>query len=313
MRKYIAIFALLLTAGCLEAQAETIPIRILPLGDSITHGYWSNIGTNAYNSYRKELKALLEAAGYDTDFVGSLTDGDFADPQHEGHDGWHADKSGTNDILGQVTAWMAATDADVILLHIGTNDILADGANASEVSDILDQIFIVNSNATVVLALIINADPNAFTWSSDVTTYNSNLNAMAQARIIGGDDIIVVDMENGAGIDYVSSDMIGFHPSQAGYDKMATNWYPSAVIAINRQLALQAPSPHIDSITVTNDSVLLDLGNLTPGRLLHVEQTETLIPAAWTNTGTLVPLDSTTSWTNQATPESSTFYRLVLP
>lgn len=305
--------ALLLSACILGAQADEAPIRILPLGDSITHGFWSNIGTNFYNSYRKELKALLESGGYPTDFVGSLTDGDFSDPQHEGHDGWHADEAGTNDILGQVTGWMTATGADVILLHIGTNDILDEGAHAAEVSDILDEIFDANSNATVVLALIINAEP-AREISADISTYNSNLNSMAQARIANGDDIIIVDMENGAGLDYTSADMEDpLHPSQTGYDKMAAHWYPSVVMAINRQRALQAPPPHIDSITVTNSSILLELSNLTPGLSMHVEQTDTLTPSAWTNAGHLVPLDSTTNWTDQTGPGNSVFYRLVIP
>jgi lysophospholipase L1-like esterase len=305
MRKDIAMIVLLATA-CISGAA---PIRILPLGDSITHGFYG--GATIYNSYRKELKALLEAGGYDTDFVGSLTDGDFADPQHEGHDGWHADEAGTNDILGQVTGWMAATAADVILLHIGTNDILDNGANAAEVSDIIDGILGINSNATVVLALIIKARPES-ELNADVSTYNSNLNIMAQARITDGDDIIVVDMENGAGLDYSSADMVDpFHPSQTGYDKMATNWYPSVVMAISHQLALQAP--HIDSITVTNNSILLELSNLTTGLSLQVEQADTLTPPAWTNTGNLVPIDNATNWTDQAGPGNSAFYRLVIP
>lgn len=313
MRKNITIAALLLAVCPLLAHAEEPPIRILPLGDSITHGFWSNIGTNAYNSYRKKLKALLEAGGYPADFVGSLTDGDFSDPQHEGHDGWHADETGTNDILGQVTGWMAATDADVILLHIGTNDILDDGANAAEVSDILDQIFIANSNATVVLALIINARTD-YSRRSDISTYNSNLNIMAQARIASGDDLIIVDMENGAGLDYSSPDMADkYHPSQIGYDKMATHWYPSVAMAVSHQRALQAQPPHIDSITLTNHSILLKLSNLTTGLLLQVEQSDTLVPPAWTNAGSFIPLNSATDWTNQAGTVNAGFYRLVIP
>jgi lysophospholipase L1-like esterase len=301
----------LLATTCITGAA---PIRILPLGDSITHGFWSDIGTNTYNSYRKELKVLLETGGYQTDFVGSLTDGDFGDPQHEGHDGWHADDAtSTNDILGQVPGWMAASGADIILLHIGTNDILDNNSDtdADDVSSILDEIFTANSNATVITALIINASMNS-SHRSDISTYNSNLNIMAKARIANGEDIIIVDMENGAGLDYTSADMADtYHPSQIGYDKMASNWYPSVAMAISHQHALQAP--HIDSIMVSNSSILLELSNLTTGLSMHVEQTDTLTPAAWTHAGSLVPRDSTTNWADQSLPENSVFYRLVLP
>jgi hypothetical protein len=314
MRKILAVTALALSVCTPGAHADEAAIRILPLGDSITHG--AGTGNSFYNSYRKELKALLETAGYQTDFVGSLTDGDFADPQHEGHDGWHADDTATtNDILGQMPGWMAATGADVILLHIGTNDLLDDNSDtdADEVSAILDEIFIANSNATVLVALIINAQTN-YSHRADISTYNSNLNIMAQARIAAGDDLIVVDMENGAGLDYSSADMADkYHPSQIGYDKMAANWYPSVIVAINRQRAYRAAPPHIDTITVTNSAILLELSNLTAGLPLQVEQTDTLTPPAWTNAGRLVPPNSTTNWTNPVGPGGSAFFRLVIP
>ena len=192
-----------------------------------------------------------------------------------------------------------------------TGDIVQN--RSGEVSDIIDGILGVNSNATIVLSLIIKARPESG-LNTDVSSYNSNLNIMAQARISAGEDIIVVDMENGAGLDYTSADMEdNLHPSQIGYDKMATNWYPSTVMAINHQLALQAPRPHIDSVTVTNNSMLLELSNLTPGLPLHVERSGSLTPPVWTNAGALFPADSTTNWTDQAGLENSRFYRLVIP
>ncbi len=287
-------------------------IRILPLGDSITHGYWSGISTD-YNSYRKALKILLNSAGHSTDFVGSLTAGNFPDNQHEGHDGWYADHdTQTNRILDHVAGWMVATAADIVLLHIGTNDIHGENADAAEVSDILDEIFDANSNATVVLALIINArvdhDPD---HRANISTYNSNMNTMAQARIVSGDDIIVVDMENGAEIDYSdpSADMgDSRHPSQRGYDKMATNWYPAVVQAIESQ----TPSLRIGSIIVSGSSMALAIDNLTPGRPSIIEQTDSLMSSIWSNVVEFVP---TTMHTNWILPIGSTngYYRVILP
>jgi len=314
MKQHILLAVLFAALGSSCTVARGVPVRILPCGDSITHGFYS--GVTIYNSYRKELKNLLEINGYDTDFVGSLTNGAFADNQHEGHDGWHADLAGsTNDILGRIAGWMAATPADIVLLHIGTNDINADHADtdADETSDIIDQIFTVNSNATIVLALIISADPATYDWTADVSTFNSNLNAMAQARIGAGDDIIVVDMEHDAGLDYASSDMINFHPSQTGYDKMATNWYPAVIQAISNQLARQILPPQIESIAVTNNAVYLGLANLTTGRLVHVEQSGNLTPPAWSNAGSFLPAVTATNWAGTAPTNDSVFYRLFIP
>ncbi|GJL66081.1 MAG: hypothetical protein NPIRA05_10520 [Nitrospirales bacterium] len=62
--------------------------------------------------------------------------------------------------------------------------------------------------------------------SSIYTHYNAQLVAMAESRIAKGDKLLIVDMENGAGIDYHLQDVGGdfldvFHLSKSGYIKMA--------------------------------------------------------------------------------------------
>jgi lysophospholipase L1-like esterase len=291
---------------------QAAAVRILPLGDSITHGYWSGISTD-YNSYRKMLKILLENNAHDIDFTGSLSDGDFADNQHEGHDGWYADHgTKTNTILSHVAGWMAATQADVVLLHIGTNDIIDNNASANEVSLVLDEILAANPRTTVVLASIINMQLG-YEGREDITAYNSNLFAMAQGRMAAGEDILFVDMENGAGIDYGSSDMADrLHPSQLGYDKMATNWYPAVVIALERQT--QKNRPRIEGISVAEGALALELVNLCSGAWVSVEQSRSLTPAVWTSMGGFVTSTSATNWTyTNHVPEDASFFRVILP
>ncbi|VGO21633.1 Multidomain esterase [Pontiella sulfatireligans] len=280
------------------------PIRIMPLGDSITRGYGAGISNES--SFRKTLRQLLADDGYGIDFVGSQTSGFFADNQHEGRNGWYAGHdTATNNVLDHIADWMAATPADIVLVHLGTNDILHNDEDANEVSDIMDVIFVANPDATVVLALIINAQA----CRPEITTYNSNLNAMAIARIASGDDIIVVDMENGAGIDYSSGDMAdGLHPSPIGYDKMATNWYPAVVQAISQQRV----QPAIESLSIAGASISLQLGRLEPGSPIVVERTDSLTPPAWTNAGTFTPSAVAANWTGMLqTNWSQGFYRLA--
>jgi len=210
----------------------------MPLGDSITHGGASGVSDEDYMvSYRKALWDLLFAERYDVDFVGSLNNGsavfgdsDLAD--HEGHPGWRADQ-----IRDNIYNWLVTNPADIILLHIGRNDITTEQQDpieiVSEVSQILDEIDLYESdlsvNITVILALIINRmGYNCFN-ASTTTTFNNNLYDMAQDRIDSGDRIEIIDMECGAGIDYreqPDGDMYnGSHPFETGYEKMADLWF----------------------------------------------------------------------------------------
>lgn len=206
-------------------------VEIMPMGDSITYGYRSTNG-----GYRGYLQTLLTNSGWDYDFVGSqhLPSG-LPDVDHEGHLGWHADRpDSTTDVLGQVKNWLdtAYTDngehVDVVLLHIGTNDIWSgqDGASlAEEVDDILDQIdefeMENSTDIQVVLALIINRNDGR---SAITTAYNNALREKAASRIAKGDNLIVVNMEDA--LDYESDmDNDRVHPNDAGYEKMAAKWY----------------------------------------------------------------------------------------
>jgi lysophospholipase L1-like esterase len=205
-------------------------VKIMPLGDSITSG----VGSTSFNGYRKPLYQALTAAGYDFDFVGGQADGDFLDLNHEGHNGWHADTAGTSDILGQVYNWLTANPADIVLLHIGTNDITYGEQNANEVNAILDEIDRFSTDIKVILALIINRTDNP-NKAQATTQFNIDVNNMAQSRIATGDDIIVVDMEHA--LNYATDMADYLHPNDAGYAKMAEVWY-SAVVPEPATIAL---------------------------------------------------------------------------
>ena len=58
--------------------------KVMPLGDSLTDGYYTPGG------YRPDLAELLGQDGLLVDYVGSLANGPagFRDQEHEGHSGW---------------------------------------------------------------------------------------------------------------------------------------------------------------------------------------------------------------------------------
>jgi len=176
----------------------------------------------------------LNQADYWVNFVGSQEhpQDDCASPdipfdfdrEHEGYYDKTADW-----MRDRVGGFLQANPARIVLLHIGTND-LRSGQDpneiVSEVSQILDEIDQYSRGVTVVLARIINKVP----ISSIYTHYNTQLAAMAQTRIAKGDKLKIVDMENGAGIDYHlevdGGDFVdAFHLNQRGYAKMANLWH----------------------------------------------------------------------------------------
>jgi lysophospholipase L1-like esterase len=209
--------------------------RIMPLGDSITEGLGGH-----YNGYRGYLYALLSTSGYSFSFVGSEGSYPF---KHEGHGGWRADE-----VFKEVYGWLTANPADIVLLHIGTNDI-TEGKSAvscaTDINYILDQIdeYEAENNVeiTVILARIIN---RCYLCNTDdrqeTTALNMEIQNLADIRRDEGDQIIVVDMENGAGINYNDDDSYPYtdgdmyddvHPNDSGYAKIAQVWFN----AINAQ------------------------------------------------------------------------------
>ncbi len=212
----------MLLLGCFAANAMAgESVKILPLGDSITRGYY---GSANNNGYRKPLYLNLINNGYNIDFVGSRIDGDFPDPNHEGYDGKTA--SWLNPRLdGLTNYWLSEHQPDIILYHIGTND-LRFGADietyAQDANETIEIIYDFDPDITVVLAKIIltrdNDAQNTLTGN-----YNLLLADIAQVWADAGYSIVVVDMESA--LNYTTDMADNLHPNDNGYAKMADAWY----------------------------------------------------------------------------------------
>jgi hypothetical protein len=198
-------------------------VKIMPLGDSITYDDYSGDIRPASErvAYRLSLWESLDLEEYWFDFVGDEIAGeDFSppfDPDNEGHPSYT-----DTDIAVRVHDYLFNNPADLILLHIGTNDL---DTNPDDVENILDEIDRYSEKITVILARIIERDETV----EDGTThaFNDAVEGMADLRIADGDKIVMVDMEDGAGIDYrIGVDMIDkWHPNESGYEKMADEWF----------------------------------------------------------------------------------------
>ena len=134
-----ALLVSLLTAGTAAAAPRTRPVpqplQIWPLGDSITQGALGP-SKGVPGGYRGFLDLSLEAAGVQHEFIGSMQTNATAVLQSRGqaaHDGHPAFFVGdvTAGVNGVVRAhsysgghWITGLRPDLVLLHIGTNDVL---------------------------------------------------------------------------------------------------------------------------------------------------------------------------------------------
>ncbi len=196
-------------------------IKILPSGDSITRGYYGSVNNNGY---RKPLYLNLTSLGYNFTFVGSQNDGDFPDPNHEGYDGQTA--SWLNQRMdGPADYWLSEHQPDIILYHIGTNN-LRFGADietyAQDANETIEIIYDFDPDITVVLAkIILTRDNDA--QNTLTCNYNLLLADIAQVWADAGYSIVVVNMESA--LNYTTDMADNLHPNDNGYARMADAWY----------------------------------------------------------------------------------------
>jgi len=214
----LAIFTLIFSLSTVQGKT-----KIMPLGDSITYDNYHDDDRpqSKRSGYRNYLWYKLRDIEYSGDFVGSRNGGGAIKPSfdcdHEGHAGWTS-----YEISESVYRFLAMNPPDVILLHIGTNDWDRSPDGVEQILDEIDRFENDNGmNIKVILARIINRNHH----SSLISDFNNNIGQMAHQRMNSGDNIKIVDMENGAGLNYRSDLKDGTHPNDCGYEKMANVWF----------------------------------------------------------------------------------------
>lgn len=227
---YTIVLSILLSTFFIACNAETEektgPIRIMPLGDSITQA------DSQHPGYRYALWKLLKQGGYDIDFVGSMkTNYRGANPvqsfdtDHEGHWGWSADQvlngfPGTGNLID----FLKQNTPDIVLLHLGSNDIFR-GEPIQEIEadliKIINTIISSNRNAIILIAQIL---PAAHSQANvRISKLNKVISHIPEKIGIPDTQLIVVNQFEGFNPGTDTYD--GLHPNTAGEEKMARKWY----------------------------------------------------------------------------------------
>ncbi len=251
-------------------QAAT-PIKIMPLGDSLTSGH----DMGAYYSYRGLLYNQLIGAGYAVDFVGGqswVTTGG-GDPDHEGHGGHTIGPdnshycSTTNNvyscepyfynIYNNVADWLNTANPDIILLLIGINDFypisLPFGVTGisrpvtitetpTKLEGLVNYIQSIKPNAKIVVSSLLRNEIG----SSGYPTY-ADVNAKAQqlGNNNPNDNIFFINLNAVplAGSDFTD----GLHLSAQGAAKVAQGWFSGITPILNAVLSTPTPTPAVSS------------------------------------------------------------------
>jgi len=210
------------------APLSDAPLKIMPLGDSITYGVINSrdstlpINTES-GGYRKFLWDKFVASGYGDvlDFVGSLNNGPSTiDQAHEGNRGFTIEQIANNIDLNQK---LDSYQPNYVLLMAGTNDAKFGDADAADenLSALIDQITTELPNTHLLVSSIPPIEDNP-TNNQNVIAFNQYLPDILSDKIAQGKKVTFVDNFHSL----TTADIYdGIHPSAEGYAKIADNWY----------------------------------------------------------------------------------------
>ncbi len=212
------------------------PLKIMPMGDSITVG-----GTNAGNvepywyGYRSVLYNLLHGAGYNFLFVGQSTQPPSplpsgttppADLAALGQNAHNSVGGTTVTYLNDnILTWLAADDPDVILLKIGTNS-----WDTAGLYTLVSTITTTKPNVHLIIAQIIPR----YTYNVGVVDYNTYIRDTLVPYYQGlGKKVTLVDqyaqfLSNPGDLTSINQSLFSNginHPTNVGYAKMAQVWF----------------------------------------------------------------------------------------
>ena len=229
------------TCWFLTEEGGTTPLRIMPLGDSLTLGLDADTPFRELSGYRARLSVLLAEQYPDLRFVfvGSQVHGGTGSAEgaelyrHEGHSGYTVTTpEGTSLQIGLYELcpfWLQKYQPDVVLLMIGTNDIGRSLSLGEEAADRTAELHLqllnrIRELSPVKLILLETSPPvlGEESFNRIMRRYNRLITENGQTLSDSGVEILISDIYSlisGLGADAFCSDSM--HMSRLGYDAIA--------------------------------------------------------------------------------------------
>ncbi|KAF2175414.1 carbohydrate esterase family 3 protein [Zopfia rhizophila CBS 207.26] len=212
----------------LVSQATAVTVKIMPFGASIV---------GAPGCWRAILHKKLRGAGItNTDFVGSNKAPDCGFPydgENEGHPGFLATGIVTDN---QLPGWLNAAKPDVIMMHLGTNDIIHQNKPIQDIigaySTLVDQMRASKPDIKILVSQLIPIAErsNTFVRGPRIVDLNKAIVSWAPTKSTQASPITIVD--NFTGFNVATDTTDGEHPNDKGNQKLADKFYPPLLEAI---------------------------------------------------------------------------------
>jgi len=222
-----------------EHVMRPTPLRLMPLGGSITHG----VGSSHQNGYRDVLLQLLYRHSYQVRLVGSRKSGTMTNNEHEGWRGFRIDQIAT-----KAKASAEGLQPQLFTVNAGSNDCLQ-GYKLEEASrrmdNLLESLWLASPDSTVVIgSLLVNKDKRV---DGVIRDFNQQLEKLVRTKRWEGRKVVFVDMHGGDGplVEDLGED--GTHPNDAGYAKMAKIWLQGIQVASNSGFLSATETQHPSS------------------------------------------------------------------
>ncbi len=244
-RQITSTAAIVLFCGiCLGLAAPvSAAVQIYPLGDSITYGDVHD-GQN-YPSYRYWLWNDLKNKGFDVDFIGSQHGPDYGfvfDTDNDGHAGYTSARE-----LAELPTWLPGLHPDIVLLHLGTNDVLEgvpQSVTLGNIGAIITELRAVNPQVKILIAGIIPTSVDK--TNQQILSLNTGLAGLQQQMNTQTSPIILVDQYTDYDGEHDNQDG-GVHPAESGEMKIAARW-SAALVPLLSQPTVQQPTATVTTL-----------------------------------------------------------------
>lgn len=215
-------------AAAAPVASAAAPVRVMPLGDSIT---------GSPGCWRALLWNRLRGSGYTgIDFVGTLREPGCAqahDADNEGHGGELVTNAADQNVL---PARLSATRPDIVVMHFGTNDVwssIAPDRILAAYTKLVGQMRASNPDMRILVAQLIPMNPaNCTGCAQRVVAFNARIPDWARATGTSRSPVTVVDQWTG--FNTATDTYDGVHPSASGNAKIADRWYPALSAVLDK-------------------------------------------------------------------------------